>query len=276
MLMTGAVLIQCSVVIVKPAMAVTGAASASGWRFLLGAVVLLALVRPPVRSWTRRQWMGAINLGIASAVMNQSFYQAVNRIHLGTAVAIEYMGPFAVAALGKRSWRHAAMVLLALVGVLLLARPGGGLNAWGIFFAAGSGVGWAWYAFASHQVGKDAQGFQGLAVSMSIGAVVTLPMAMSHVSDVASSGSVFLRLLLVAVMSTVLGFGSEMQALRRLSPVTVSVLLALDPAVAFLVGLLFLHEGVVLFDILGMIAVVTAGIVVTMDAEKLPPEPLLG
>jgi inner membrane transporter RhtA len=111
---------------------------------------------------------------------------------------------------------------------------------------------------------------------MTIGAIATLPMALSHLSVVTGSGAIALRLAVVALMSTVLGFGAEMQALRRLSPVTVSVLLALDPAVAFVVGLLFLHEKVVVFDLLGMIAVVTAGIVVTIDAEREPVEASVG
>ncbi len=93
--------------------------------------------------------------------MNLCFYQALARIPLGGAVAIEYLGPFMVAALGKRSWRHFALVVLAGLGVLALARPGGGLTSIGTLFAVGSGVGWAAYAFASHRVGGMHDGLPG-------------------------------------------------------------------------------------------------------------------
>ena len=99
LVLASAAAIQWSAAIVRPAFAAVGPAAASSWRFGFGAVVLLALTRPKVHRWNRRQWLGAITLGVTTAVMNQSFYQAIARIPLGTATAIEYMGPFLVAAL---------------------------------------------------------------------------------------------------------------------------------------------------------------------------------
>ena len=128
------------------------------------------------------------------AFMNQCFYQAIARIPLGAAVAIEYLGPFMVSALGKRSMRHFAFVVLAGLGVLAIARPGAGLNVTGVLFAAGSGLGWASYVFAAHRVGGQAEGFGGLAVSMSIGAVVTLPMSLGSSSYVFEHPSTLARL----------------------------------------------------------------------------------
>jgi inner membrane transporter RhtA len=119
--------------------------------------------------------------------MNQSFYQAINRIHLGTAVAIEYLGPFLVAALGKRSWRHGLFVVIAALGVLCLARPGGGLTALGVVFACGAGCGWAAYTIASHRLGGATEGFEGLAVAMAIAALCTLPFVGTSL-DVVSIG----------------------------------------------------------------------------------------
>ncbi len=110
--------------------------------------------------------------------MNQCFYQAIARIPLGGAVAIEYLGPFCVAAFGKRTPRHLALVVLAGLGVVALTRPGNGLNLDGVLFAAGSGVGWAAYVYASKQVGGTTRGFEGLAVSMSVAAIVTLPFSL--------------------------------------------------------------------------------------------------
>ncbi len=268
LVLLGAFMIQWSAAIVMPIISRFGGSAASGWRFLLGAGVLLIVVRPKVRSWDRDRCIGVVVFGLSSAVMNQCFFQAIHRIHLGTAVAIEYLGPFLVAALGKRSWRHFCFVLLAMGGVLALARPGGHLSVAGILFAAGAGVGWAAYAFASHRVGGDGDGYSGLAVSMSIGALLTLPTIFSSAHTMISTPHLWIRMLLVAIMATVIGFGAEMQALRRLKPSIVSVLMALDPAVAFLVGLVILHQSVQTWDLVGMLCVVVAGVGVTVDESR--------
>lgn len=265
-ILLGASLIQWSAALVKPIFIAVGPSASSAWRFLLGALVLVALTRPRLHHWTRAQWIGALALGTSTAFMNLCFYQALARIPLGGAVAIEYLGPFLVAALGKRSWRHFAFVLLAGLGVVALARPGGGLTLVGTLFAAGSGVGWAAYAFSSHRVGKNTSGFEGLAVSMSIATILTLPFAIGSAHTILSHPNLLARISIVAMMATVLGFGAELQALRRLSPTIVSVLLALDPAVAFLFGLWLLHQGITSWDLVGLVCVVVAGAGVTIDA----------
>ena len=135
-------------------------------------MVLIGFTRPKLRSWTRRQWLGALVLGASVAVMNQCFFQAIDRIPLGAAVAIEYLGPFMVSALGKRTKRHFAFVVLAGLGVLAIAHPGRGLNITGVAFACGAGLGWAAYVFAAHRVGAQSEGFGGLAVSMAISSFV--------------------------------------------------------------------------------------------------------
>ena len=268
MVLLGAFFVQWAAALAIPAFGAVGAASTSGWRFFVGAVVLVVLARPKVRRWTKEQWMGALALGIASALMNLSFYQSIARIHLGTAVAIEYCGPFLVAALGKRSWRHFAFVGLAALGVLAIARPGSGLTLVGALFACGAGLGWASYTLASHRVGGVTTGFEGLAVAMAISATVSLPFTITSFSHVVTSPSLLGRMALMAVLATVLGFGAEMQALRRLPPSIVGVLLALDPAVAFVAGLMFLHQHIQTWDFIGIALVVIAGVAVTRDAPE--------
>ena len=258
-------MIQWTAALVIRVFASIGPAASSSWRFLLGATVLLALTRPNVRSWTRRQWLGALSLGLSTACMNQCFYQAIERIPLGGAVAIEYLGPFCVAALGKRTPRHLTLVLLAGVGVLALTRPGGGLNATGVLFAAGAALGWASYVFASHRVGAATSGFGGLAVSMSIAALVTLPFGLGAAGRVIHDPEIFARLVIVAIMAIVLGFGAELQGLRRLKPSVAGVLMACDPALAFFVGWLLLGQSVNTWDLVGLACVMLAGAGVTFD-----------
>lgn len=262
-IVAGVVLVQWSAAIVLPVFTVLGASATSAWRFLLGAVVLLIATRPRLRHWSRRQWWGALALGVSTAFMNQCFYQAIARIPLGGAVAIEFLGPLCVAALGKRTPRHLAFVALAGLGVVALTRPGNGLTLVGVLFAAGSGLGWALYVVAAARVGGSTRGFEGLAVSMSIAAVVTMPFSLGETDRLFSHPDTFLRLLLVAVMAIVLSFGADLQGLRRLSPSIASVLLAFDPAVAFFLGWLLLSQSVSVWDFVGLGCVVVAGVAVT-------------
>lgn len=267
-MLLGAILIPWSAAIVTPVFSAIGPSATSAWRFLFGAVVLMALTRPKLRSWTRRQWLGALALGVSIAFMNLCFYQAIARIPLGGAVAIEYLGPFLVAALGKRSLRHFSFVVLAGLGVVALTRPGGGLTLVGITFAAGAAAGWAAYVFASHRVGGTTTGFGGLAVSLLIATVVTLPMSIGSTHYLVTHAHLAGRILLVAIMSIVLGVGAEMQALRRLRPSIASVLFALNPAVAFGIGWLILNQAITPWDFVGLACVVSAGVGVTFDAAS--------
>ncbi len=264
--MLGATMIQWSAAIVTRAFPVIGPSATSAWRFLLGALVLVALTRPKVRHWTRRQWLGALALGATTAVMNQCFYQAIARIPLGGAVAIEYLGPFCVAAFGKRTPRHFALVVLAGLGVVALTRPGNGLNLDGILFAVGSGVGWATYVYASKQVGGTTKGFEGLAVSMSVAALLTLPFSLGATAELSHHPGTLVRLAIVAVMAIVLGFGAELQGLRRLKPSVAGVLMAGDPAVAFVVGWILLGQSIKVWDVVGLVCVVAAGAGVMYDS----------
>jgi len=267
-MLLGATLIQWAAALVTHVFDLIGPSATSAWRFLLGGVVLLGFTRPKLRTWTRRQWMGALVLGASVAAMNQCFFQAIDRIPLGSAVAIEYLGPFLVSALAKRSKRHFAFVVLAGLGVFAIAHPGRGLNVGGVLFACGAGLGWAAYVFAAHRVGAQSEGFGGLAVSMAFSALFTLPMSISSAGYVLGHPSVLARLALVATMSIVLGFACELQALRRLKPSTAGVLFAFDPAVAFAIGLVILGQAIHPWDLVGTICVVAAGAGVTMDAAN--------
>ncbi|HEY1761698.1 MAG TPA: EamA family transporter [Acidimicrobiales bacterium] len=266
-MLLGGGLIQWSAAIVLRVFPVLGPSATSAWRFLLGAVVLLAIARPNLRHWTKRQWLGALALGVTTAFMNQCFYEAIQRIPLGGAVAIEYLGPFCVAAFGQRSLRRLPLVLLAGLGVVALTRPGNGLTLDGVLLAAGSGLGWGTYIYCSRRVGSTTKGFEGLAVSMSIAAIVTLPMSLGSSAKLFDHPGTLGRLLLVAVMAIVLGFGVEMQGLKRIVPKVAGVLLALNPAVAFFVGWLLLDQRVRPWDYVGLLCVIVAGVVVTIHSR---------
>jgi inner membrane transporter RhtA len=263
-----ALFIPWSAALVQPAFGLIGPAASSSWRFLLGALMLLVIARPNVRRFTRHQWIGALAFGTAVAFMNVSFYEAIARIPLGSAVVIEFLGPLLVAALGRRTWQHFGFVLLAALGVVALSHPGGGLEVTGVLFALGAGAGWATYLFAAQRVGGSTNGLEGLAAGVTISALWSLPFTLSSTRVVLAHPYVIGRLALVALMALVLGFGAEMSALRRLKPSIVGVLVAFDPVLAFLVGWLLLSQRVSGWDYVGVACVVLASIGVTRDSSR--------
>jgi inner membrane transporter RhtA len=274
-IIVGASSIQWSAALVQPAFAHLGPVATSGWRFLLGSIILMVVTRPRLREWHREQWRAALILGVTVALMNVCFYQAIARIPLGSAVTIEFLGPLGVAVFGRRSWLHFSFAFLAAVGVVLMAHPGGGVTLAGAIFGLLSGLGWGGYVFAAARVGGATTGFGGLAVSMAVSALVTLPWTMTKLTFVVHHPSLGGRLLLVGLMSIVLGFAAELQALRRLSPAAVGVLMSLDPAIAFVIGALVLHERATPWVLVGLACVVVAGAGVTMDQtapEEIVPQ----
>ena len=164
--LAAATAIQSSAAIGFPAFSVIGAAATSGFRFLLGAAVLLVVARPSVRGFDRAAWLGVLAFGVAVAVMNLCFFQAVARLPLGTAVSIEFLGPFTLAVVAGSGRRHSAYAVLGLVGVVLLARPGGGITVEGALFALGAAAGWASYTLASEHLGSLTKGVDGLALAL--------------------------------------------------------------------------------------------------------------
>jgi inner membrane transporter RhtA len=271
----GATSIQWSAALVQPAFAQLGPLATSGWRFLAGAVVLLVVTRPRLRAWRIEQWRAAVILGVTVAFMNVCFYQAISRIPLGSAVTIEFLGPLCVAVFGRRSWRHFTLALLAALGVVLLSHPGGGVTLFGALLALGSGLGWAGYVFAAARVGGATSGFEGLAVSMTVSALVTLPWTVTKLPFVWHHPSLATRLVIVGLMSIVLGFAAELQALRRLSAAAAGVLMSLDPAIAFVVGAILLNERATSWVLVGLACVVAAGVGVTIDRtvpEEIVPQ----
>jgi inner membrane transporter RhtA len=265
-LLLGAFMIQWAAAVVHPAFVKLGPSGAAGWRLIIGGIILLAIARPKLGEWKKIQWLAALAFGTSTALMSFFFYSAISRMPMGGSVAIEYLGPFLVAALGKRSVRHYAFVVLAGVGVVALTRPGSGLNLAGIIFACLAALSWALYVFTNHRVGNQSPGLGGFAVSMMMGGIIMAPFSLSHLSIMVHQPGVAVRMVIVSVMAVVLGFGFEMQSLRRLRPSTVGVLMAFDPALAFLMGALVLGQTMHPLDAVGLLCVVAAGVGVTYES----------
>ncbi len=230
-------------------------------RMAFAAAVLLAVSRPRLRGRTRGQLVLAAVFGLVLAGMNLSFYEALDRIPLGIAVALEFTGPLAVALAGSRSRVDLLWVALAAAGILALTHPGGqGLDGAGVALALLAGVLWGAYILLNARLGRSFEGSSGLALGMCVATVAVLP------SGVLDGGGHLLEpeaLALgaaVGILSSAIPYSLEVEALRRIAPAIFGVLMSLEPAVGALAGLLVLGQHLGARALVGIALVVIASI----------------
>jgi len=231
------------------------------WLRLAGAgVILLVAVRPRPRSFSRRGLLGAVALGVVIAGVTMLFLSAVERLPLGTASALEFLGPLGVAVPRSRGRRMLAWPALAAVGVLLLTEPWhGGVDAVGVLLALGAAGCWASYILLSQAVGDEVTGLQGLAVSLGVAGAVSTVVAGPRVIG-AMDWQLLVTGIGLALLLPVVPFTLEFLALRRLTTAAFGTLMSLEPAIAAVVGLLLLHQVPGAWPVAGVLFVVAAGI----------------
>jgi inner membrane transporter RhtA len=236
------------------------------------AVILVALWRPRIPHPADAPLGDAVLFGLALAGMNLSFYAALDRIPLGIAVTFEFTGPFAVAVAASRRPSDLAWVAIAAAGIVLLA-PGvhGSLDGLGVAFALLAGGFWAIYIVLAARVGRAFSGGEGLAVAMAVAALVLVPVGVVGGGvDLARPGLLAVGLA-VAVLSSAIPYSLELEALRRLQKGTFGVLMSLEPAVAALVGLIILGQGLSATEVVAIALVVTASAGALGTAEGVSP-----
>lgn len=238
-------------------------------RFAFAGLILLALVRPRVRSLSRDQLPTLIALGLATAVMTTAFVNALAHLPLGTTVAIEFLGPLSVAAFQAADRRTLVWPATAFVGVLLLTRPWlGSVSVVGIAFAVAAAAGWGAYIVLTQKVGDSFSGVGALAITIPVAALATAPLgaarAVSHVS-----WHVVALAVAMAVLSPVVTFALEMVSLRRMSQTAFGTLMALEPAVASLLGFVWLGQTLSVWQLVGTGLVVLAGAATQRTGQRL-------
>ncbi|MEU5696404.1 EamA family transporter [Actinosynnema sp. NPDC020468] len=241
LVMLGIVSVQVGAAVAKQLFTHVGAMGTVTLRLALAAVVLLLVWRPSLRL-DRRTWAVVAGFGLVLGAMNLCFYQAIVRIPLGAAVTIEFLGPLAVAVLGSRRWLDGLWALLAATGVVLLTRADGGLDLVGAGFALGAGACWAGYILLGAKLGSRTSDGRGLALAMAFGAVLVLPFGVAEAGSALLDPVVLIAGGAVALLSSVVPYSLELEALRRIPPRVFSILMSLEPAVAAVAGLVVLHE----------------------------------
>lgn len=261
-LLVAMVSFQAGASVAKQLFATIGAPATTAWRLVLSALVVLLLQRPWRTAPSPRAWPVILVYGVSLGTMNFAFYMALRSVPLGVAVALEFLGPLAVAFAASHRRSDLLWVGLAAIGVLLLLpiTPFAvNLDPVGVLFALAAGVCWALYIVFGQRAGR-AQGATASAWGMLTAAVVVAPAGFAM-----GEGPVFaprsLALgLVVAVLSSALPYTLEMVALRRLTTRAFGTLMSLDPAAAALAGLVFLREQLTMPQWLAVFAITIASV----------------
>lgn len=257
-----------------------GVAGVVTLRLVVAALVLLVVCRPRVRGLSWADLRLVVAFGVALAGMNLMIYEAIERIPLGVAVTLEVLGPLVLSVVAGRrpaSWLWAA---LALGGVVLLGQGGvTGLDPVGVVFAFGAGAMWAAYIVLNGRAGRRFPGADGLALGMTVGAVLVLPFGLVEAGPALLDPVTVALGATVALLSSVLPYSLETFALRRLPTATFSVLMSLGPVMATLAGLVVLRQALTIAQLVavGLVVAASAGAVLTAArrpaAAPLPATP---
>lgn len=257
--------------------AVVSAAAVAWWRIAISAVVLLAWRRPWRQAWTRAELLGTAAFGVVLATMNVTFYIAIDYLPLGTAVAMEFLGPVTVAGITGRGWRDRAGIALAAGGVVLLAgvQLDNGLTrdtVIGLVAIFGSAVFWAIYILLGRRIAVRRDGINSLAVGMAAGTVVWLPLAFGAFLPIITDLGRAAAIVGVAVLSSVVPYALEQLVLRRVTAARFAILLAMLPVTAAISGVVLLGQIPTVLEVAGM-TLVCAAIVLSSQRPAGPDEP---
>ncbi|MGF0318685.1 EamA family transporter [Nocardia fluminea] len=255
----------------------TEPATVAWLRAAAAGVTLLAWRRPWRTRWTRRGIAVAAGFGIVTVSMNIAFYEAIARIPLGTAVAIEFLGPVAVATLGSRRARDLIAVALVAVGVMLLAGVQFDVEPVGVGFALASAVLWAAYILVGKRVADTGEGQDSLAVGLAAAAVLLAPFVLipQLVIDAAvfADPRTWLLGLGVGLLSSAVPYALDQVVLTAVGRARFALLLALLPATATVVGAIALAQRPATLELVGIALVMLALTISAVPTRRAAPEP---
>lgn len=250
-----------------------GPAGTVFYRVLFAAVILLAIWRPTLRGHSRRALGLAALFGLVLVGMNFCFYSSLDRIPLGIAVTLEFVGPLGVALAASRTRLDLLWVALAAAGIVLLAGPAGSPDAIGVLLAFAAGVFWGIYILVSARVGQEFTGGSGLALAMAFGSLLMLAPGVAVGGSDLLDAHVLVVALAVAMLSSVIPYSFELEALRWIPVGVFGVLMSLEPGFAALAGFVTLGQDLSSAELGGIALVVAASVgVLRRPGEPAPIE----
>ena len=266
----GIISVQFGAAFAKSLFTLTDPTAVAWLRMAVAAVIFWAVARPRITGRAWPEWRVVVGYGITLATMNWAIYQSFARIPIGLAVTIEFLGPLAVALVGSRRARDYYWVGLAAVGVALLGVLPTTVDWIGVGFALLAGAAWAGYIVLSGPTGAAWEGVTGVSVGSLVGALVFL------IPGVLAGGTslwqphVLLLAAAVGVLSSVIPYGLEMVARRRIPAAVFGILMSLEPAVAALAALVVLGEQLGWVEWVAMACVIVASVGSTRALAKAP------
>jgi inner membrane transporter RhtA len=234
----------------------------------VAGAVLLAAARPKFASFTRGQWRPVLALALIFATMNLSLYEAIDRVGLGLAVTLEFLGPLSVALLASRRVIDLGCALVAGTAVVVLARPQPSTDYVGISLALLAAACWAGYILVNRVVGARVPGSQGPAAAASLSALLYVPVGIWALATHPVTAVALGRAATAGLLCSAVPMVADVLALRRVPARFFGVFMSLNPVFAALTGLVVLGQSLGLPDWLAVAAIVTANAVGISAGER--------
>lgn len=261
--------VQSGAAIAKGLFPQIGAAGTASLRIGISAVILLIAYRPNFRLLTTAQWKAVIPYGLCLGAMNLIFYFAIERIPIGLAVTLEFIGPLALALFGSKRIIDFLWVILAASGIILIAPFNGkGVDLTGMFLALLAGAFWAGYIILGGRISKIMDGGKAVATGMLFASILVVPFGI-FAEGLSNLTPTLLGLgMALALLSSAIPFTLEMNALKTIPAKTFSILMSLEPAFAAICALLFLKEHLLFHEVVAIILVIVASAGATISIKK--------
>ncbi|MEA5362381.1 EamA family transporter [Amycolatopsis sp., V23-08] len=258
MMLTSGLSTQLGAAIGSLAFPVLGPVGVVAVRQCVAAAVLLILGRPRLRSFTRRQWGPVLLLAVVFGVVNLSLYTAIDRIGLGLAVTLEFLGPLTIALAGSRRRVDLGCAVLAVAGVAVLMRPRPTNDYLGMGLALLAAACWAAYILLNRSIGQRIPGAQGTAAAVGLSAVVYLPIGAGVVVHHVPSAGVLGAAVAAGILSSAVPFLADLFTLRRVPAEAFGLFMSVNPVFAAALGALVLRQHLDVAAWLSIVAVVAA------------------
>ena len=277
LLVVGMIATQIGASMAKGLFPLVGATGATALRLTLAAIILSVLFRPWRYRLDRAQWRAVLLYGGSMGTMNLLFYSALATIPLGIAVAIEFIGPLAVALAGSRKPVDFLWVGLAVLGLLVLLPIGqisGDLDPVGVMLAFGAGACWAAYIVFGQRASTGG-GAHTAALGVSLAALIILPLGIASAGTALIQPAILPMALGVALLSSAIPYAIDMLVLPHLPARTYGILMSAEPALAAMSGFVILSEHLSLLQTAGIVAIVLASIGATMTISRNAAPPVV-
>ncbi|WP_413295419.1 EamA family transporter [Bdellovibrio sp. HCB185ZH] len=266
--------IQAGATFAKQLFPVLGPQATTFLRVWISALLLLAIYQPWKHKFSKKSLTAVALYGFSLGAMNLLFYLALERIPLGVAVALEFTGPLAVAMFASKKLLDLVWAFVAACGIVLILPHSDfsqSIDVVGVLLALGAGAFWGLYIIFGKKLGHHIKGGTATAMGMLAAAITVSPTSIPQLRLTEYSGQIWLMALAVAVFSSALPYSLEMIALRRIPSKTFGVLMSLEPAVAALMGFVFLGEVLTGTQILAILCVIVASCGSALTGRQVDP-----